>query len=413
LWATGSNVNGEVGQGDFSPYPFWTRINSVSTTITDIKCGDANAAYLDSNNDLWMWGSNVHGGIGLPFNVLNRTIPTLQTWITSQSIGKVIMGYGYTVISFQNGSTYGMGYGPGLIGQPTDDNLPTRLPLVSGWTDLYTVDSSTFVLYGSSCWAYGSNWNGALGFADGNNRATSSFLTNDVYAAGNGISFGFILKSNEFYWRGGSTNNWNAPASWAFGTRSKAVVPFRTPVPTKDEVYVNDQGTYTLTISDTLVFVKNFTLLSIGGPGSFPTVVFQSTAIIKSLMVAVGATIIFNNPVTFTGPITNSGNVIFNSNVIFLGVAGTGAYEFHNSIVSGQHLSLNMVPVIIQNTIFNTSLLLGFSTATVLGPCTFNEDITISNTQVAMSSTILYVKQSISLNNISSSSFGSGSTMEL
>ena len=67
LWSTGYNGHGELGHGDTTQRTSFTRI-ALDGSIRDLITGDGRygwVAAISSDNELWAWGSNHHGKLGL------------------------------------------------------------------------------------------------------------------------------------------------------------------------------------------------------------------------------------------------------------------------------------------------------------------------------------------------------------
>jgi alpha-tubulin suppressor-like RCC1 family protein len=77
VWAWGANLNGQLGNGtnidSFGP----TRVTFPDGTprIVTIAAGGHHSLALDANNNLWAWGGNEHGQLGVAQNVFSRNTP--------------------------------------------------------------------------------------------------------------------------------------------------------------------------------------------------------------------------------------------------------------------------------------------------------------------------------------------------
>ena len=66
LYAWGNNTFGQVGQPDLNKtYNTPTLISTGNTTWTKVAAGNRHSLAIDSNGDIWSWGENSHGQLGI------------------------------------------------------------------------------------------------------------------------------------------------------------------------------------------------------------------------------------------------------------------------------------------------------------------------------------------------------------
>ena len=133
LWAWGWNAYGQVGDGTeernkYEPTRIGTRNDWVS-----IAAGQDHTLAIDASGGLWAWGSNIRGELGDGTNV-NRNTPTRvgnkSDWVT------VSGGNGHTVAIDAGGSLWAWGYNEvGQLGDGTRENrnTPTRIGTRNDW----------------------------------------------------------------------------------------------------------------------------------------------------------------------------------------------------------------------------------------------------------------------------------------
>jgi alpha-tubulin suppressor-like RCC1 family protein len=77
LWSFGSNEYGQLGLGDttnrYIPSP--VLINGVNFKVKDIACSGHHSLAIDINDNLWSFGFNGYGQLGLG-DTTNRYIPS-------------------------------------------------------------------------------------------------------------------------------------------------------------------------------------------------------------------------------------------------------------------------------------------------------------------------------------------------
>ena len=111
----------------------------VLNTWTQISCGDANAAAIQSNGTLWTWGNNSWGQLGVNTAGANSVsspvqVGALSTW------AQVRCGNDYYTIALQsNGTLWGWGNNTyGVLGLNTTTNYssPVQIGALSTWTQV-------------------------------------------------------------------------------------------------------------------------------------------------------------------------------------------------------------------------------------------------------------------------------------
>ena len=66
LYAWGNNTFGQVGQSDLDKhYNTPTLISTGNTTWSKVAAGNRHSLAIDSNGDIWSWGENSHGQLGI------------------------------------------------------------------------------------------------------------------------------------------------------------------------------------------------------------------------------------------------------------------------------------------------------------------------------------------------------------
>jgi alpha-tubulin suppressor-like RCC1 family protein len=163
--------------GSFGMHGDYVYLNdNISTQTTGIRakfisCGYSHIAIIDSNNDVWTFGENDDGQLGLGDNE-DRTYPVLLPRIKAKFIS---CGHSYTMIIDLNDNVWGFGTNyNGELGleDNIDRNIPTLLPLsqerkikfISCGSHTMMIDSDHNV------WACGPNTLGELGLGDDVNR---------------------------------------------------------------------------------------------------------------------------------------------------------------------------------------------------------------------------------------------------
>ena len=184
LWAWGNNGSGELGLGDNTWRNMPTRVGyrsdwvSVSTSSWDFEEGDftirgAFTLAVTANGELWAWGSNFAGQLGLGDSGwdTNRNTPTRvgdrSDWV---SVSTSERGRGHSFAVTANGELWAWGSnGSGELGlgDNLDRNAPTRVGSANNWASVAAGSFHTVAITTTGeLWAWGGNGLGELGLGD-------------------------------------------------------------------------------------------------------------------------------------------------------------------------------------------------------------------------------------------------------
>ncbi len=176
LYSWGSNVTGQLGLGDLvdRTYPEYIEGNTVWTTVA---AGSRHTCAIDSAQDLFCWGVNAEGQLGTGDNE-DQVRPTLINHGES-SIGwrSVATGGLHSCGLRVDGSLWCWGANPagqlGIGRELGNQTTPQRVGLNSDWIAVYTkVRFNCAINAAHELFCWGDNSNGQLGQGDTTDRAT-------------------------------------------------------------------------------------------------------------------------------------------------------------------------------------------------------------------------------------------------
>jgi alpha-tubulin suppressor-like RCC1 family protein len=165
VWGCGRNHHGQLGQGTTTDVSSPARA-LVITNITAIAAGDNHTVALDGNGNLWTWGDNTYGQLG--YSGAGRSTPALlsETGVGGVKVVAIAAGAQHTVALDNNGEVWtwgGNGQGQLGLGDTTDRSAPQKVAGLAGITLIAAGGYHTLVTDGASVWAWGDNQFGQLG----------------------------------------------------------------------------------------------------------------------------------------------------------------------------------------------------------------------------------------------------------
>ncbi|XP_011298019.1 RCC1 and BTB domain-containing protein 1-like [Fopius arisanus] len=133
VYGWGQNTCGQVGSGISTNQNTPRKINSVlaGKKIVQIACGQTSSMALTSNGEVYAWGNNSVGQLGIG-TYINQLSPNKVAGLTGVVIDKVICGYGHAMALSDEGDLYvwgGNGYGQLGLGSKSNACQPVKLSM--------------------------------------------------------------------------------------------------------------------------------------------------------------------------------------------------------------------------------------------------------------------------------------------
>ena len=143
LYGLGINNNGELGininlcknknPGFYSRYSIIYYIDTpilIKSNISKIKCGYSHSFAIDNNNELYVWGKNTNGQLGIN-SVTNAFEPKLLDKILNQKWIDVAGGQNHSLFLTENNEIYSCGNNEySQLGNKTKSNTNTLIPTI-------------------------------------------------------------------------------------------------------------------------------------------------------------------------------------------------------------------------------------------------------------------------------------------
>ena len=173
LWAWGFNSNGNLGDGTTIHKSIPTQIGTDSDWKFITMNNNGSSFAIKNNGTLWAWGYNFYGQLG-DGTTTNKTIPTQVGTATDWKT--VTAGYYHIMAIKNNGTLYSWGYNDyGQLGDGTitQKNSPTQIGTASDWKSVVTGSLYSMAIKNDGAlWAWGSNNKGQLGDGTTTNKTT-------------------------------------------------------------------------------------------------------------------------------------------------------------------------------------------------------------------------------------------------
>ncbi|XP_054264750.1 X-linked retinitis pigmentosa GTPase regulator-like [Macrosteles quadrilineatus] len=167
LFVCGSNSDGQLGVGDTTDRDVPTVIDGVEGTIEQLSAGCLHSAVLNSKGEVFVWGSNSDGQLGLGEDVKSVLTPTRLH--LKDSVAKISCGYYHTVLLTEEGQVYVCGEGEGGklgLGVTESVRVPTVVSLDAWPISITAGGNHTFVVaVDGKVYGWGSNLSGQLGLS--------------------------------------------------------------------------------------------------------------------------------------------------------------------------------------------------------------------------------------------------------
>ena len=180
---------------------------AIAGGVTDVEEGNLHTVFLKADGTLWATGSNSNGELG-DGTTTGRSTPEQ----VASGVAQVSAGNNYTMFIKTDGTLWAMGSnsaGQLGIGSTVDSHVPVQVPGATGVVAVAAGNQATlFLTSGGNLWAMGDDSEGELG-----DSGTAS-QTSPVLVTANVASIATSMYKNASFWVD------NAGALWAVGDNS-------------------------------------------------------------------------------------------------------------------------------------------------------------------------------------------------
>eukprot|EP00095_Tigriopus_kingsejongensis_P000582 maker-scaffold372_size192401-snap-gene-0.50 protein:Tk00582 transcript:maker-scaffold372_size192401-snap-gene-0.50-mRNA-1 annotation:"rcc1 and btb domain-containing protein 1" len=131
IFAWGQNTCGQIGSGTTTNQSSPRKVSTLfaGKNVMAVACGQTSSLALLDNGEVYSWGYNGNGQLGLGNNI-NQLNPSKVTALQNVVISKVVCGYAHTLALSDEGTLFGWGantYGQLGTGNKANSCCPTKV----------------------------------------------------------------------------------------------------------------------------------------------------------------------------------------------------------------------------------------------------------------------------------------------
>jgi alpha-tubulin suppressor-like RCC1 family protein len=172
VWGWGNNEAGQLGLLNSEEIRTPTRLGMKAKQVV---AGYVLTALISPDDKLWIWGANPEGQLGLG-DTQSREIPTL---VPNLLVKQVALGVHHTLALDLKGSVWGWGWnehGELGLGEEERSLIPVRIPVPKAKSVTAGRFHSIIIDLEDNIWVSGFNEHGGLGLGDTKERRTFTLL---------------------------------------------------------------------------------------------------------------------------------------------------------------------------------------------------------------------------------------------
>lgn len=169
IYTFGANKSGQLGLGDITDRDVPTPLEQFPEKARQVICGKYHTVVVTTKGNLYTWGNNNFGQLGIGLDKMYITIPCQIRDIPK--VKQVSAGTYHTAFITNKGELYTCGDNRsgqlGILGT-TGTDIPLKITFPEGITDVSCGENHTVcITEDGQLYSFGSNHRGQLGLADG------------------------------------------------------------------------------------------------------------------------------------------------------------------------------------------------------------------------------------------------------
>jgi alpha-tubulin suppressor-like RCC1 family protein len=207
IWAWGANNFGQLGIGNTVQQETPVREATQASNWSDINPGKSHVLALKTNGTLWAWGRNQEGQLGIGNNVSSSVpvqIGTDQDWVSMGCSGN------QSFAIKANGTLWAWGDNSfGQLGTGASSQVPVQVGTANNWISVAAGSDFTMALRSDgSLWTWGADDAGQLGNATAGPVSVPTQITPGVQwsTIEAGLQYAMAIRSDGSLWTWGSNN---------------------------------------------------------------------------------------------------------------------------------------------------------------------------------------------------------------
>ena len=174
VYSFGNNEQGQLGLGNNEESYNSPQLISSLKDVEFIECGENHTFCKTLNNEIYCWGKNEYGQLGLE-NTDNQNTPILCSSLLNEDIVDIKCGDDHTLVLTSNGDVLSCGWNRyGQLGRETDNNQSSSFQKLEDLSEITRIECgythSLCIDINNDLYVFGANYHGQLGLGDDYNR---------------------------------------------------------------------------------------------------------------------------------------------------------------------------------------------------------------------------------------------------